>query len=171
LILISNIFFFEKDNEILSLDNFRYEQVNEKQKSQIIATFTEGKYLNKRAFVIDIDYTYDIYYNDQKLLRIEPDLYKIGHLGVNGDHDYLFFSLKNKKLNKIPDNFRCEFNGKLIEKSTYEGKEYFEITDIGKYILYKDNNLYHKIYTFKVWEYRIEDVDKDINDDLNIKYY
>ena len=99
--------FFEQDNEILDLNNFQYE-LDGKKIPQIIAFFNEGKYSGKKAFVIDKNNNYDIYYKDQNFMRIELRKFSFGHLAINGEQ-YLYLTFKHKKLDIIPDNFRCEF--------------------------------------------------------------
>ena len=86
-------------------------------------------------------------------MRIEPRKFSFGHSAINGEQ-YLYLTFKHKKLDIIPDNFRCEFiknnilGKRKIEKTCYTLQEYFNITEISTYIIYKDDKLFHKIITY-----------------------
>jgi hypothetical protein len=161
--------FFEQNNEILDLDNFQCKS-DEKKIPRIIAFFNEGKYSGKKAFIIDKNSTYNIYYNDQKFMRIEPNNFSFGCSDINEGH-YLCLTFKCQQLDKIPDNFRCEFIKKnslnsetvrKIEKTSYSLKEYFNITEVGTYIIYKDDKLFRKITTKCIWDYDIDEDEEDL---------
>ncbi|CAG8663590.1 10009_t:CDS:2, partial [Scutellospora calospora] len=102
-------------------------------------------------------YTYDIYYNERLFIKIEPDDYNFSNHGTmsekEGSHEYLVFYFREKKLKKIPDEFRCEFNGKPIEKTKYEDVECFEITNIGKYKILRNDKVYRELTTHYIWDY------------------
>ncbi|CAG8621489.1 4533_t:CDS:1, partial [Scutellospora calospora] len=156
----NNYLFFEKDNEILNLDKFRYDDEHNENVPEIKAKFTKGKYSGKEAFVINRHHTYNIYYNNKIYMKIEPDQYGFSFLGVNGNKEYFSLTFKNKKLDKIPDEFTCEFNGIPIEKNLCYNQECFDITDFGEYIIKKNNNFYRKLITHHVWNYYFEDGDE-----------
>src|SRR5437588_615531 len=90
--------FLKKDGEILNLDNFRYNP----NIPRIIATSIEGKYTGKKAFLINKNNYYDIYYKDQKFMRIEPNKFSFGDLKIDREH-YLYLTFKKQQLDKIPD--------------------------------------------------------------------
>ncbi|CAG8579428.1 6825_t:CDS:1 [Scutellospora calospora] len=161
--------FFEQNNDILDLENFRCD-LEEKKIPRIIAIFNEGKYSGKKAFVIDKNNIYDIYYNNQKFMRIEPNKFNFGHSNINGEH-YLCLTFNHQQLDKIPDNFRCEFIKKNslnnettrnIEKTTYCFKEYFNITEIGTYSIFKDEKIFRKITTYVHWDFDINEEEEDL---------
>ncbi|CAG8724926.1 836_t:CDS:1, partial [Scutellospora calospora] len=118
-----------------------YESDYNKNVSQIKVSF--GK--ERQAFLID-RHTYDIYYKKKHFIKIEPDYYTFSNCGTNnedgGRHEYLIFNFKEEKLREIPDNFTCEYNGNPLEKVKFNGRECFEITDIGEYLIYKDDKFY-----------------------------
>ncbi|CAG8476060.1 879_t:CDS:2 [Scutellospora calospora] len=138
---------FEENDKILNIDDFRYEENNDEVKFKVI--ITEGEYKGQEAFLIDTDNSYHIYYKDKKYMIIEPDEFTYGHgsySGADGTHHYLLLMFKNVQLDEIPDEFTCKFNGKDIKKTTCCGKECFDITDIGEYIVYKDSKLHQHEY-------------------------
>ena len=100
-------------------------------------------------------------------MKIEPRKFSFSLLDINGEH-YLYLTFKHKQLDIIPDNFRCEFiknnilDKEKIEKTCYNLKEYFNITDIGAYIIYKDNKLFHKITSYIKWDYDIKEEEEDL---------
>ncbi|CAG8754220.1 12489_t:CDS:2 [Cetraspora pellucida] len=126
--------FFERDNEILNLDDFHYEQDGNSCTPQITIAVKERKW-----FLIDNDSNYNFYYKNQKFLNLEPRQYKISHCGINGTNDYIFFMCENKKIQKITNSYTCEFNGKSLEKKIVNRIECFKIIDIGKYTIYKNS--------------------------------
>ncbi|CAG8527570.1 10871_t:CDS:2, partial [Scutellospora calospora] len=77
-----------------------------------------------------------------------PDFYGFSFLDIcENQKEYIFLTFKNEKLKKVPDEFRCEFNRIPIRKTKYEGIECFEISDIGEYIFFLDDEIYRKLIT------------------------
>ncbi|CAG8602328.1 972_t:CDS:2, partial [Scutellospora calospora] len=92
---------------------------------------------------IDVD---DI--EDDSIRNINEPNINFGHLGINKNY-YLYLTFKHQQLDNIPTNFRYEFIEKeiiqKIEKTCYNSKEYFNISKIGTYIIYKDDKIFRKI--------------------------
>ncbi|CAG8538151.1 15110_t:CDS:1 [Cetraspora pellucida] len=141
--------FFIKDDEILDLDDFSYTENNEII-PQITVNHKKEKYLGKKSFLIDNDSSYDFYYKDKKFLNLEPRQYEFNHCGVNGTNDYIFLRYNDSPMKIIPNSFKCEFNGNFIDKKNVYGKECFEITDIGEYIIYRNSKVYDRFTTTMV---------------------
>ncbi|CAG8741657.1 21678_t:CDS:2, partial [Cetraspora pellucida] len=120
---------------------------------KIIASHKKGKYLDKESFVVDIDSTYNFYYKNQKFLKLEPRKYEIGHCGINGTNDYIIFMCENKKIEKIPNSYTCEFNRKSLKKKIINGIECFEIIDTGVYTIYRDSKVYDRITIAEIRTY------------------
>ncbi|CAG8797488.1 2620_t:CDS:1, partial [Cetraspora pellucida] len=68
-----------------------------------------------------------------------------------------------KKLEKIPDSFKCKFNENYIDKTTFEGKEVFETTEVGEYIFYRNSRIFDRYITSLVKECYHDDIDDDDN--------
>ncbi|CAG8760683.1 11525_t:CDS:1, partial [Cetraspora pellucida] len=120
--------FFKKDNNVLNLDDFRYIEDNDENTSHIIVTHKEND-SKKESFLINTDSSYTFYYKNIKFMDLEPCYYQFCHGGYNANH-YVFLFFRGKKLEKIPDSFKCKFNENYIDKTTFEGKEVFETTKV-----------------------------------------
>ncbi|CAG8583399.1 6019_t:CDS:1, partial [Scutellospora calospora] len=89
---------------------------------------------------------------------------------INREH-YLYLTFNYQQLGKIPDDFRCEFikknslNSKIVEKTTYCLQEYFNITEIGTYSIFKGEKIFHIITTYIHWDYNIKE-----EEDLFVSY-
>ncbi|CAG8806179.1 21481_t:CDS:2 [Cetraspora pellucida] len=140
--------FFEKNDEILNLDDFYYEQDGNSCSPRITMTIKERKW-----FLIDNDLTYNFYYKNQKFLKLKPRQYEISHCGINRTNNYIFFMCENKKIQNIPNSYTCEFNRKSLEKKIVNGIECFEIIDTGVYIIYRDSTVYDRLIIAEIRTY------------------
>ncbi|CAG8440306.1 789_t:CDS:1 [Scutellospora calospora] len=158
----SKYLFFINNDEIMSLDDFRYEDEYNNKVPQIKASFPNGK----QAFLINETYTYNIYYKEKLFMKIEPDEYSFGHSGMNdnrGKCDFIILLFKGEEMKEIPNDFRCEFNGKPVKKVKYYDKECFDISNVGEYNIYRNDKLYDRITTSLVWTYSFDIDVKDVN--------
>ncbi|CAG8586931.1 9020_t:CDS:2, partial [Scutellospora calospora] len=104
-----------------------------------------------------------LYIEDDEFKRNEPNI-SFGHFGIYNNH-YLYLTSNRQQLVNIPNNFKCEFIGKRnneyitkkIKKMCFDFKEYFNVTEIGTYTIYKDEKPFRKITSYYKFDFQISD--------------